>query len=421
MIKGFESINILSGLTVAVVALPLALGFGITSGAGAQSGLVTAIVAGLLAAIFGGSNYQVSGPTGAMTVVLIPLIANLGISALFVVGLIAGLIMIALGVFKAGTLMEKVPWEVLEGFTIGIAFVIAMQQAPLIFNVEKGDGEGALEIFLATLDHVNWPSLEIATLTVVVATLFVKFLWSKLRKRYSRAAQIPASIVAVILVTLATLHLELVRIGEISINGLFSFEPLFSGFPLGSLLHAAIVVALLGGIESLLAARMADAMAHRERRVEIEPHDPNRELIGQGIATVGASMVGGMPATGAIARTSVNVFAGATNRSSAAMHALFLLGFVLLLSDLVAVIPVAVLGGVLLGTSLRIANPRSIREALQTTWQGRAVLIITALITISIDLMWAFVVGTALSFLLKIPAKKLIAQWGKQWGTRMKS
>ncbi len=113
---------------------------------------------------------------------------------------------------------------------------------------------------------------------------------------------------------------------------------------------------------------MADAMAHRQRRVEIAPHDPNRELIGQGIATVGASMVGGMPATGAIARTSVNVFAGATSRASSAFHAIFLLGFVLLLSDLVSVIPVAVLGGVLLGTSLRIANPRSIKEALQTTW-----------------------------------------------------
>ncbi len=417
MIRRFESINILSGLTVAVVALPLALGFGITSGAGAQSGLVTAIVAGFLAAIFGGSNYQVSGPTGAMTVVLIPLIANLGISALFIVGLFAGLLMILFGIFRAGTLMEKVPWEVLEGFTIGIAFVIAMQQLPLILNVEKGDGEGALEIFLATLENVNWSSIEVATLGAVIATLIVKLTWSKLRKSYKKIGQIPASIVAVTVVTLATLNLDLVRIGEISFTGLFSFEPIFTGFPIGAIVHAAVVVALLGGIESLLAARMADAMAHRQRRVEIAPHDPNRELIGQGIATVGASMVGGMPATGAIARTCVNVFAGATSRASSAFHAIFLLGFVLLLSDLVSVIPVAVLGGVLLGTSLRIANPRSIKEALQTTWQGRVVLITTALITVSIDLMWAFVIGTALSFAFKIPAKKLIAQWG----TRMKS
>ena len=417
MIKRFESINILSGLTVAVVALPLALGFGITSGAGAESGLVTAIVAGFLAAIFGGSRYQVSGPTGAMTVVLIPLIASLGISALFIVGVLAGLLMIAFGIFRAGSLMEKVPWEVLEGFTIGIAFVIAMQQVPIIFNVEKGDGEGALEIFLSTLENVNWSSLETTTLTAVIATLLVKVAWSRLRKRYSKAGQIPASIVAVALVTLATLHLDLARIGEISITGLFSFEPRLSGFPISAILHAAIVVALLGGIESLLAARMADAMAHRQRRVEIEPHDPNRELIGQGIATVGASMVGGMPATGAIARTSVNVFAGATSRSSAALHALFLLSFVLLLSGIVSVIPVAVLGGVLLGTSLRIANPRSIKEALQTTWQGRLVLITTALTTIAIDLMWAFVIGTALSLLLKIPLKK----FSRLSGTRMKS
>lgn len=400
MVKRFERINIISGLTVAVVALPLALGFGITSGAGAQSGLATAIVAGFLAALFGGSNFQVSGPTGAMTVILIPLIANLGISALFIVGILAGILMIGFGIFRAGSLMERVPWEVLEGFTIGIAFVIAMQQLPLIFNVERGDGEGSLEIFLATLRKIDTRSLETTTIAVVIATLAVKFLWSKLRQRYAKASHLPASIVAVILVTLATLPLDLRRIDEISISGLFTFEPQLSGFPLLSLLHAAVIVALLGGIESLLAARMADAMAHRERHVEIEPHDPNRELIGQGIATIGASMVGGMPATGAIARTSVNVFAGATHRSSAALHALFLLSFVLFLDEIVAVIPLAVLGGVLLGTSLRIANPRSIREALQTSWQGRVVLIGTATITVTVDLMWAFVIGTLISITL---------------------
>ncbi|MGA0866134.1 MAG: SulP family inorganic anion transporter [Candidatus Nanopelagicaceae bacterium] len=398
--KKFESINILSGLTVAVVALPLALGFGITSGAGAQSGLVTAIVAGFLAALFGGSNYQVSGPTGAMTVILIPLIASLGISALFIVGILSGAIMIALGLFRAGSLMEKVPWEVLEGFTIGIAFVIAIQQVPLIFDVEKGEGESALEIFIATLGNVDWSSISLTTITVVCATLLIKFIWSQGRKRFRRARHLPASIVAVVVVTFGTLHLEIARIGEISITGLFTFTPQLSGFPITTLIHAAVVVALLGGIESLLAARMADAMVHRERRVEIESHDPNRELIGQGIATVGASMVGGMPATGAIARTSVNVFAGATHRSSAVIHALFLLAFITLFDELVAVIPLAVLGGVLLGTSLRIANPRSIREALQIRWQGRVVLLSTAIVTVAVDLMWAFVVGILLSVIL---------------------
>jgi len=404
--RTFERVNILSGLTVAVVALPLALGFGITSGAGAQSGLVTAIVAGFLAALFGGSNYQVSGPTGAMTVILIPLIADLGVSALFIVGILSGLLMISFGLFKAGSLMERVPWEVLEGFTIGIACVIAMQQLPLILNVEKGDGEGSLEIFLSTLANVEWAELDTTTITVVVATLVTKLLWSKLRKRFTQASHLPASIVAVVLVTIATLHLDLARIGKINFSGLFTFEPRISGFPLVALVHAAIVVALLGGIESLLAARMADAMAHRERRVEIAPHDPNRELIGQGIATVGASMVGGMPATGAIARTSVNVFAGATHRSSAALHAVFLLSFVALFDEMVALIPLPVLGGVLLGTSLRIANPRSIREALQTRWQGRLVLVTTAITTVVVDLMWAFVIGTLFAILLERATKK---------------
>lgn len=409
--KKFESINILSGLTVAVVALPLALGFGITSGAGAQAGLVTAIVAGFLAAVFGGSRFQVSGPTGAMTVILIPLIAELGISALFLVGSLAGALMIIFGLFRAGSLMEKVPWEVLEGFTIGIAFVIAMQQVPLIFNVEKGEGEGALEIFLSTIDNVQWSSLHLATLVVVIATLVVKWTWSKIRVRFSRARRVPASIIAVLLVTLSTLQMDLERIGKVSISKLFAFEPVLTGFPMGIVLKAALIVALLGGIESLLAARVADAMAHRERRVEIDPHNPNQELIGQGIATVGASMVGGMPATGAIARTSVNVFAGATGKSSAAIHAVFLFAFVVFLDELVAVIPLAVLGGVLLGTSLRIANPRSVREALQTGWQGRLVLVTTAILTVVFDLMWAFVFGVALSQLLTVILPAVIGRF----------
>ena len=399
--KRIEPDNVVSGLTVAVVALPLALGFGITSGAGAQAGLVTAIVAGLVAAVFGGSKYQVSGPTGAMTVILIPLIGELGLSALFVVGLLAGTFLILLGIVRAGTLMEKVPWEVLEGFTIGIAFVIAMQQLPLIFNVEKGSGDGTLEIFLATLANIDLSGLDVVTIGVVTGTLVIKFLWTKIRNRFPKTRHLPGSIVAVVVMTLATLPLNISRIGEISVTGLFTFNPTFSGFPVGSLLKAAIFVALLGGIESLLAARMADAMAHRERRVTEEPHDPNRELIGQGIATAAASMVGGMPATGAIARTSVNVFAGATSRTSAALHSIFLLCFVLLLTDVVSAIPLAVLAGVLLGTSFRIANPRTIREALQTTWQGRFVLILTAVVTVTVDLMWAFMLGTCLSLVLK--------------------
>lgn len=408
----FDPINILSGLTVAVVALPLALGFGITSGAGASAGLATAIVAGLLAALFGGSKYQVSGPTGAMTVILIPLISELGLSALFMVGTIAGSLLILFGLFRAGTLMEKVPWEVLEGFTIGIALVIAMQQLPNIFNVEKGSGEGTLQVFESTWQKIDWTNLDHRTISVVIGTLIVKWLWSQLRKKIAGVRQIPASIVAVVTMTLISLPLDLVRIGGISIAGIFTFDQNFSGLSIVPLLKAGFFVALLGGIESLLAARMADSMAHRERRVEEDPHDPNRELIGQGIATVAASVVGGMPATGAIARTSVNVFAGATSRASAASHAIFLLGFVMLLSDLVAVIPVSVLAGVLLGTSLRIANPRSIREALQTTWQGKTVLIATAVITVTVDLMWAFVAGTLIATLLKF--------LGAGSGTRMK-
>jgi len=182
-IIGSLHFDIVAGLTVAIVALPLALGFGVTSGAGAAAGLVTAIVAGAVAGIFGGSRFQVSGPTGAMVVVLAPILATLGLASLLPMGIIAGIFLLVFGALRLGRYVEKVPWPVMEGFTLGIAIVIALQQIPLIFNVERAQGSEVLLVAARTVSSALSQPLEWWSLAVVAATLALKILWSALHGR----------------------------------------------------------------------------------------------------------------------------------------------------------------------------------------------------------------------------------------------
>lgn len=367
------SADLVAGATVAVVALPLALGFGITSGAGAASGLATAIVAGFIAAVAGGSRFQVSGPTGAMTVILVPIVASLGVEALLPLGLMSGLIVIAFGLLRLGRFIEKVPWSVMEGFTLGIALVIAWQQVELIAPYVP------------------------ATVALVIATLGIKLLWSRYRGRSRWTRGIPASAVAVVLVTAtsAVARLETPTIGALPASDIFTFPSEFPAFDLGALVGPALSIALLAAIESLLAARVADSLGHTAHPDERPTHSPNRELVGQGLASLGSALFGGMPATGAIARTAVNVHAGAQTKWAAAFHALFLVVLVFALAPLVSAIPIAALAGVLLGTSIRIANPSSIRENLRTTWPNVLAFIVTAAAVFTIDLIWGIVIGMA--------------------------
>lgn len=365
--------DLVAGATVAVVALPLALGFGITSGAGAASGLVTAIVAGFIAAVAGSSRFQVSGPTGAMTVILVPIVASLGVGALLPLGLMSGLIVIAFGLLRLGRFIEKVPWSVMEGFTLGIALVIAWQQVELIAPYAP------------------------ATVALVIATLGIKLLWSRYRGRSRWTRGIPASAVAVVLVTATSVvaRLETPTIGALPASDIFTFPSEFPAFDLGALVGPALSIALLAAVESLLAARVADSLGHTAHPDERPTHSPNRELVGQGLASLGSALFGGMPATGAIARTAVNVHAGAQTKWAAAFHALFLVVLVFALAPLVSAIPIAALAGVLLGTSIRIANPSSIRENLRTTWPNVLAFIVTAAAVFTIDLIWGIVIGMA--------------------------
>lgn len=399
--------DVLAGITVGVVALPLALGFAITTGAPASAGLATAIVAGFLAAFFGGSNYQVSGPTGAMTVVLVPIVTQFGLQSLVLLGIAAGVLIILMSLFRLGRFIDAVPWSVMEGFTFGIALIIALQQVPLIFEIPKATGTHTISVALATFTEAVSAPIHWISIAMVVLTLATKRSWPHFKRWISQRTKfnfhIPASIVAVTLATVIAevFSLKVARIGELPRSLSLTRDFSAVDIPVTKFVIAALTIALLGAVESLLSARVADGMAHKEIDHQQPRHDPNKELFGQGLATIASACVGGLPATGAIARTTVNVHAGARTRLAAMVHALFLLLVVLVLAPLVSVIPTAALAGVLLGTSLRIANPRSIREALQTTTEIRAVYLTTAASVLFIDLIWGIVIGMALDQALK--------------------
>jgi SulP family sulfate permease len=384
--------DLIAGLTVAIVALPLALGFAVTTGMSAAAGLTTAIIAGLVAALFGGSRYQVSGPTGAMTVVLIPIVSKYGAEAIPVLGLIAGVFVLIAAALRLGTVMNKVPWAVVEGFTVGIAIVIALQQLPLALEVVKADGDKTVIVAYKTLRSALQIGLHWQSLAVVVLTLLAKFSYPKIAARIGIKVHIPASAVAILLTTLIVniFNLSVHTIGEIPRSiGTWSVGDIsFGDFKF--LVWPAFLIAILAAIESLLSARVADGMVHAHGN---EKYSPNKELIGQGLATIGSSIFGGMPATGAIARTSVNVRGGAKTRVAAIFHSVTLLAVVLILAPIISEIPTAAIAGVLIGISYRILNPAAIAESLRTTKAEAAVLIITALVTLFIDLIWGIVIG----------------------------
>lgn len=396
--RDFQS-DLIAGITVAVVALPLALGFAVTTGMSPAAGLTTAILAGFFAALFGGSRYQVSGPTGAMTVVLIPIVSKYGVEAIPALGLIAGVFVILAAALRLGKIINRVPWAVVEGFTVGIAFVIALQQIPLAFEVAKGQGDRTVIVAWNTIAEAIRSGINWTSLAMVVLTLAIKFNFPKILRATNSNFHIPASIVAIICVTLFSklTNLNIHLIGDIPKSlGFWSGDKIRVA-DVANLLWPAFLIAILAAIESLLSARVADGMVHAK---ESDRYQPNKELFGQGLATAIASLFGGMPATGAIARTSVNVRSQAKSRMAAMFHAVILLLIVYFLSPLVSAIPTAAIAGVLIGTSYRILNPVALRESLKTTKSEALVLIITALVTLFIDLIWGIAVGIIVHFIV---------------------
>ncbi|WP_458247866.1 SulP family inorganic anion transporter [Streptomyces sp. MAI_2237] len=386
--------DLLAGLTVAIVALPLALGFGVSSGLGAAAGLATAVVAGAVAAVFGGSNLQVSGPTGAMTVVLVPIVGRYGPGGVLTVGLMAGVLLVGLAVLRAGRYMQYVPAPVVEGFTLGIACVIGLQQLPNALGVPKPEGDRVLVVaWRAAEEFVRSPNWTAAGLAVGVAAVML------LGARWRPA--VPFSIVAVIAATAVAqlAHLDAAKpIGDLP-SGLpmpsLSFLDLGS---LGTLFAPAVAVAALAALESLLSASVADAMTVGQR------HDPDRELFGQGLANIAAPLFGGVPATGAIARTAVNVRTGASSRLASLVHAAVLALIVVAAAPLVSRIPLAALAGVLLATAIHMVEVGSLRAMARATRSDALILVLTAVATLALDLVYAVIIGLAVAGVLALRA-----------------
>ncbi|MEU7996939.1 SulP family inorganic anion transporter [Micromonospora sp. NPDC049060] len=385
--------DLLAGLTVAVVALPLALAFGVTSGLGAQAGLVTAVVAGAVAAVFGGSHLQVSGPTGAMTVVLVPVVQQFGPTGVLMVGVLAGLVLIALALARLGRYVHYLPVPVIEGFTAGIAVVIALQQVPAALGVTDAHGDRVWAVAAdAVVRFVADPRpVPVAVALGVAAMMLLGARWRP---------GLPFSLLGVAAATVLaeTAPVELVRIGALPAGLPAPSLGFLDLDAVGVLLPSALAVAALAALESLLSATVADQMTVGQR------HDPDRELFGQGLANLAAPVFGGIPATAAIARTAVNVRAGASSKLASLTHAVALAGIVLAAAPLVGRIPLAALAGVLLATTVRMVEAGALWALARATQGDALVLVLTFAVTVALDLVTAVAVGVGVAIVIALRA-----------------
>ncbi|RKR20656.1 SulP family sulfate permease [Arthrobacter oryzae] len=381
--------DLFAGITVGIVALPLALAFGVSSGVGAEAGLITAVVAGLVAAVMGGSPVQVSGPTGAMVVVLAPVVAAHGVGSIALVSVLAGLLVVVLGASGLGRAVAFIPWPVVEGFTLGIAAIIFLQQVPLATGTAGTPGHNTLVAAVESAAQATVPTV-LQTLAVVAGVAAVMYVLPRFNK------SLPASLIAVLLATVVTeaLALDIPRIGALPHSLPAPSMPSVDPAALGGLLMPAVSVATLAAIESLLSARVASGMVGPDGRPS-GAYSPDRELTGQGLASIAAGFFGGMPATGAIARTAVNVRSGAKTRLAAVVHALVLLAIIYLAAGLVGRIPLAALAGILMVTATRMVSRYTVTAILRSTRADAAVFVTTALITVAFDLIVAIQIGLA--------------------------
>lgn len=354
--------DIVGGISVAFVALPLALSFGVLSGAGAAAGVYGAICTGILASIFGGTKAQISGPTGAMTVVLVSMANKYGLEGLVASMILAGIFEIIMGLLKLGKYIRLIPKPVMVGFTNGIGMLIYINQFKY-FNMSPVLC-GVAIIFMLALPLIN-KNLPYAILTVIIGTVISK-LWLPMPTEYV-VGQIP-------------LVLPVLQI------------PNFLAMNVVDLCQAGMTLALLGAIESLLSALVVDDMTGTK-------HDSDREILGQGIANTVAACFGFLIGTGAIARSVVNVNAGGRGRMSGIIHALVLVLLIAVFGDLAAGIPLAVLGGVLMGTAIRMIEYKESYRLARASKEAFVVITITTVLTVTVDLTFAVAIGTMVSAL----------------------
>ncbi|HTB98008.1 MAG TPA: SulP family inorganic anion transporter [Terracidiphilus sp.] len=386
--------DLLAGITVGLVALPLAMAFGIASGVTPQAGLYTAVVAGFLISALGGSRTQIGGPTGAFVVIVAGIIARFGLPGLAMVTLMAGIILLVMGLTGLGTAVRFIPRPVVIGFTNGIAVLIASTQIKDFFGLRIASVPSEflprMRVLLAHSSTLNMPALLLG-----LGTLLVLLLLPRISKR------IPAPIVGVFACTLLAVafHLPLETIGS-KFGGIpRGLPPLsipnFHAEHILPLIPSAFTVALLAALESMLSAVVADGMTG-------DRHNPNVELVAQGIANITAPVFGGIPATGAIARTATNIRAGARSPVSGMIHALTLLGILLVAAPLASYIPLTALAAVLFVVAYNMGEWHEIIGIFQQGFTAIAVWLVTFALTVFADLTVAVGVGMALAALVYI-------------------
>ena len=382
----------IAGLTVAIVALPLAMALGIASGASPDKGLITAVVAGFLISTLGGSRVQVGGPTGAFVVVVFNVIAQHGYDGLLIATLLAGLILIGAGAAGLGRMIKYIPHPVVTGFTAGIAVIIASSQVKdflgLSIKSVPADFLPKWQAYFGAISTMQWTTVAIgiSALAIIIG----------LRKA---APRLPGFLIAVVAssIVVALLKLPVDTIGSrfphIPAGLPMPALPAFSLVKVNEVLPSAFTIAFLAGIEALLSAVVADGMAGTR-------HRSNQELIGQGIANVSSALFGGLPATGAIARTATNIRSGGRTPVAGMMHAVFLLLFILFATDLMAYVPMAALAAILFMVAWGMSEYERFLALLRMPGSDRAVLLLTFGLTVLVDLTVAIGVGVTLASLL---------------------
>ena len=403
-LKGYNKTTFMSdlmaGVIVGIVALPLAIAFAIASGVSPEKGIITAVIAGFIVSALGGSKVQIGGPTGAFIVIVYGVIQQYGISGLTVATIIAGVLLVLLGVFKLGTVIKFIPYPVVVGFTSGIAVTIFTTQMTDVFGLSfggeivPGDFIGKWMLYFKHFNTVNWWNFIVSVTSVIIIAVTPKI-----------SKKIPGSLVAIILVTIGVWCLKsffgidsIDTIGDrFSINSQLpkAEMPALDWEAIKNLFPVAVTIAALGAIESLLSATVADGMIS-------DHHNSNTELIALGVANMVTPIFGGIPATGAIARTMTNINNGGRTPVAGMIHAVVLLLILLFLMPLARFIPMACLAGVLVVVSYNMSGWRSFTALLKNPKSDVIVLLITFFLTVIFDLTVAIAVGLLLACLLFI-------------------
>ena len=382
-----------AGLVTSVVALPLAIAFAIASGRPPILGVYTAIIAGVLTPIVGGSRFSITGPTGAMTVVILSTLNRYGLEGLLLAGLLAGGLQVLFGAIRLGRLVKFIPLPVVSGFTAGIGVLILVGQIPNLLGLELAPHEFILENLAQIAEHIDQANLYAIAIGVVSFSTLLA--WPLISRQSVLLKSLPPSILLLIGLTalVGLLGIPTPIVGEIP-SGLPQFQMLSIDLDIvRDVFPAAFTIALLGSVEALLCAVVCDGMSNTR-------HDSNRELIGQGIANLVLPFFSAIPSTAAIARSAINIREGARTRLAAIFHGLELLLILLFLGPVAGAIPKAFLAGVMVAVSLRMINVGEIKRILHVSPQEAGVLFVTLLLTVIVDLVVAIQIGMLLAILL---------------------